>query len=199
VHPPAQGWQPSARLEAYGDDWLTIHVRSEVGAGTVAATWKAELLGGAFRDAAHARSVATVLGLTRVVEYPSGRTRESGALKTGPFTHDVAQASPQEVARELRSGFEGIADEAGLERVVVRFIKPTRLAAVIDLFARDPALFGRVEAPRSKGLEGWLVRLHGPSGKVVAIWSSSVRASSGGSWDSRLGARRSGDREPDDG
>lgn len=184
--PPPPGWRADNRLGASGDTWVTIHVRSELTPlEETTALWKADLLAGAFRDAARGRGLATVLGFTEVLEYPTGPPKANGQVIAGPFVHEFSDNSVTELAERVRRAFATTSPAGSIERVTVRFLRPIQLAPVVDVVARRPLPTGNLGGLATLRLEGWLVRVHNSDGKPIAVISSASRASIGSSWGTR--------------
>lgn len=192
IGPPPRGMRPAPSEGLYGHTWLTIHVRA---AGSepvadLAATWKMALLAGAYRDAAKAGGLATVLGYNGLIEYPVDRSplgdskpREEGSAISGAFAHDVLAESPEALAAHIRREFERIAETASITHVTVSFIKPTNLAVIVDVRSIEPSrVLRKVSFLRSLRSEGLLLRIWTADGRPFAVRTLATRAHTGGSW-----------------
>jgi hypothetical protein len=185
VGPPPTPWRADPRQEIYGNKWLTIHVRAASSAPFAygLASWKAHLVAGAFRDAAKARAIATVLGFRGVVEYPKEETRATGQVIAGTFVHDVSRASAGRLAEQIRRSYQALAEQARITLVRVSFVKPTQLAPLIDVVARRPdVVASHVSEITSLRPEGFLLRVRSLDGRPFALRSFAARSSSGASW-----------------
>lgn len=197
---PPNGMRPVPSIGLYGNTYLTIRVRAygSEPIADLAATWKMDLLAGAFRDTAKARGLATLLGYRGLIEYPPGRSplgdsklRHEGSGIAGSFVHDLSEEAPEALATRIRRQYERIAQAAGITRLTVSFVSPIKHAVIVDVNARNPrlALHGSTFL-WSLGVEGLMLRVRMGEGKPFAVVISTARAQTGGSWGAGPGSER---------
>jgi hypothetical protein len=165
VGTPKFGARPHPSIGAVGDTWITVIARADDVAGPsgAAASWRASLVAGAFREASHVLRLDDLLGQSLELRLPDGTTRGGFSSIIGKrFGQRVLAeaAARRRIGAALRKHLTGVKAEisfiGGYGPAAVVTIWPSQ-STRLDPKATFVAVFGRPDA-----YEGALLRvMHG--------------------------------------
>jgi hypothetical protein len=170
---PSGSFQPAPTIDEVGTAWLNVTVKAaDQNYGRAYATWEAQLLAGAFREASHTMGLPDLLGVTTTLQYPDGTTSSPWSNAIGqPFGKTVASLA--DATKAINAALSS--DPRFAPGSSVHFIKPLDGAAVIDVKLAHPADFpgGSSVAMALLGdpnkYEGVFIRVTDPAGKLLRV------------------------------